>query len=285
MEENNNRYNHREVEPKWKKKSDETRIYRAIDFDKKPKKYILFEFPYPSGDRLHVGHGRSYTALDAMARKLRMQGFNVMLPMGWDAFGLPAENYAIKNKVNPNVVVKQNIEHAKAQAKRWGLSIDWDREIDTTDPKYYQWTQWIFIQLFKKGLAYRQEVAVNWCSFCKTNLANEEVLSDGTHERCGNKTERRMQKQWLLKITKYADRLLEDLKTRKVNIPVIVRAETIKEAKSLYSRGADFVILPEVMAGDMLMDILKDHMGDNSYFKDRPRIELEKLSHKTLSWG
>ncbi len=207
------KYNHREVEPKWEKKWDEAGIYKAIDFDKKPKKYILFEFPYPSGERLHVGHGRSYTALDAMARKYRMQGFNVMLPMGWDAFGLPAENYAIKNKVNPNVVVKQNIEHAKAQAKRWGLSIDWDREVDTTDPKYYKWTQWIFVQLFKKGLAYRQEVAVNWCPFCKTNLANEEVLSDGTHERCGNKTERRMQKQWILRITKYADRLLEDLKT------------------------------------------------------------------------
>ena len=205
-------YNHRLIEPKWEKRWEKSGIYKAVDFAKKPKKYLLFEFPYPSGDRLHVGHGRSYTALDAVARKYRMSGFNVMLPMGWDAFGLPAENYAIKNKVNPNVVVKENIAHAKAQAKRWGLSIDWDREIDTTDPKYYRWTQWIFVQLFKKGLAYRSEVAVNWCPFCKTNLANEEVLSDGTHERCGNKTQRRMQKQWLLKITKYADRLIDDLK-------------------------------------------------------------------------
>ena len=207
------KYNPSEIEPKWQKAWEEAGFYKAVDFDKRSKRYILIEFPYPSGERLHVGHGRSYTALDAMARKLRMQGFNVLYPIGWDAFGLPAENYAIKTGVNPAVTTKENIAHAKAQAKRWGLSFDWDREVNTTDPKYYKWTQWIFLKLYEKDLAYQAEVAVNWCPFCKTNLADEEVLADGTHERCGNQTERRTQKQWLLKITSYADRLLEDLKT------------------------------------------------------------------------
>ncbi|PIU03322.1 leucine--tRNA ligase [Candidatus Shapirobacteria bacterium CG08_land_8_20_14_0_20_39_18] len=207
------KYNPSEFESKWVKVWDEAGIYKAKDFDSKPKKYILFEFPYPSGERLHVGHGRSYTALDAMARKYRMQGYNVLLPIGWDAFGLPAENYAIKMGVNPAVTTKENVANAKAQVKSWGVSIDWDREINTTDPKYYKWTQWIFLKLLEKGLAYQSEVAVNWCPFCKTNLADEEVLADGTHERCSNQTERRMQKQWVLKITAYAERLLEDLKT------------------------------------------------------------------------
>ncbi|MFH0864256.1 MAG: leucine--tRNA ligase [Candidatus Gottesmanbacteria bacterium] len=207
------KYDPGDMEIKWEKKWEMNKLYLAKDSSPKPKKYILIEFPYPSGERLHVGHGRSYTALDALARKYRMLGFNVLYPIGWDAFGLPAENYAIKTGINPAITTAENITNAKAQAKRWGLSFDWSREINTTDPNYYKWTQWIFLQMFKKGLAYQAKVPVNWCPFCKTNLADEEVLADGTHERCGNKTERRLQSQWLLKITAYADRLLEDLNT------------------------------------------------------------------------
>lgn len=200
------------IESKWQKRWQEEGIYKAIDFDKKKKFYLLIEFPYPSGAGLHVGHVRSWAAMDTYGRKKRMEGQNVLYPIGWDAFGLPAENYAIKMGVHPSKVVPQNIANFKRQCQSLGLSFDWEREVDTTDPKYYKWTQWIFVQLFKKGLAYQAEVPVNWCPFCKTNLADEEVLADGTHERCGKETERRPQKQWLLKITKYADRLIEDLK-------------------------------------------------------------------------
>ncbi len=187
-------------------------MYQAEDFGKKKKFYALVEFPYPSGAGLHVGTARSWVAMDAYSRKKRMEGYNVLYPMGWDAFGLPAENYALKMGVHPSKSVAENIDCFRKQCQSLGLSFDWSREVNTTDPDYYKWTQWIFLQLFKKGLAYQSEVAVNWCPFCKTNLADEEVLADGTHERCGKQTERRMQKQWLLKITKYADRLLDDLK-------------------------------------------------------------------------
>lgn len=210
------------TEPKWQKVWEERQFYQAVDppsarggfnvGSEKPKKYILVEFPYPSGERLHVGHARTYCALDAVSRKYRMEGFNVLFPFGWDAFGLPAENYALKTGVHPFVTTSKNIAAAKAQAKRWGLSFDWGREINTTDPSYYKWTQWIFLKLLEKGLAYQAEVPVNWCPKCKSNLANEEVLANGTHERCGELTERRLQRQWLLRITAYADRLLEDLK-------------------------------------------------------------------------
>lgn len=205
-------YHPGEIEIKWQEKWEKEKLYRAVDFDKRPKKYLLVEFPYPSGERLHVGHGRSFTAIDALARKYRMMGFNVLYPFGWDAFGLPAENYAIKTGINPAVTTAQNIANSKKQAKTWALSFDWEREVNTTDPDYYKWTQWIFLKLLEKGLAYRADVPVNWCPSCKTNLAQEEVLADGTHERCGCQTERRMQKQWLLKITAYAQRLLDDLK-------------------------------------------------------------------------
>jgi leucyl-tRNA synthetase len=201
-----------EIEPKWSDFWLKNKVYKAGDISEKPKSYILIEFPYPSGERLHVGHARSYSCLDAVARMRRMKGGNVLYPIGWDAFGLPAENYAVKTGIHPSVTTRENIKHAKAQAQSWGLSFDWDREVNTTDPEYYKWTQWIFIQLFKKGLAYKQEIAVNWCPSCKINLANEEVI-DGKCERCGTQTERRKQSQWLLKITAYADRLLEDLKT------------------------------------------------------------------------
>ncbi len=200
-----------EIESKWQTKWEKAKLYRAKDFDKKPKKYVLIEFPYPSGERLHVGHGRSYCALDAYSRKLRMEGFNVLYPIGWDAFGLPAENYAIKTGINPNITTKKNIANARKQVKSWGLSFDWEREINTTDPSYYKWTQWIFIQLFKKGLAYKEETPVGWCPACKIVLANEEIVG-GQCERCGHQAERKMQSQWILKITEYAQRLLDDLK-------------------------------------------------------------------------
>lgn len=200
-----------EFEPKWAKQWVDRELYKAEDFGSKPKSYLLIEFPYPSGERLHVGHARSYSCLDVVARLRRMKGFNVLYPIGWDAFGLPAENYAIKTGIHPSITTAQNIANAKAQAQRWGLSFDWSREINTSEPSYYKWTQWIFIQLFKKGLAYKKEIAVNWCPSCKINLADEEVI-DGKCERCGTGVERRMQSQWLLKITAYADRLLEDLK-------------------------------------------------------------------------
>ncbi|NIT03571.1 leucine--tRNA ligase [Candidatus Saccharibacteria bacterium] len=203
-------FDHRKIESKWRKEWEKKGLYKAVDFSKRPKRYILIEFPYPSGERLHVGHGRSYSCFDAVARLLRMQGFNVLFPIGWDAFGLPAENYAIRTGIHPAVTTKENIKTSKKQAKAWGLSFDWDREITTTDPEYYKWTQWVFLQFFKKGLAYKKEIPVNWCPSCKINLANEEVVQ-GACERCGTPVTRRMQSQWLLKITEYADRLLKDL--------------------------------------------------------------------------
>ena len=206
------KYDHKKVEKKWQDFWEKEGLYKAEDFGKKKKFYLLIEFPYPSGAGLHVGHARSWSSMDAFARKKRMQGANVLYPIGWDAFGLPAENYAIKTGLHPTKTVSENIKKFKTQIKSLGISFDWSREINTSDPSYYKWTQWIFVQLLKKKLAYQAEVAVNWCPFCKTNLADEEVLADGRHERCGRMTERRMQKQWLLKITKYADRLLQGLR-------------------------------------------------------------------------
>ncbi|MBU3896220.1 leucine--tRNA ligase [Patescibacteria group bacterium] len=202
------RYNPQKIEGKWQKTW--TNLYKAKDFSKKPKFYILVEFPYPSGEGLHVGHCRSFSAFDAVARAKRMQGFNVLYPMGWDAFGLPAENYAIKTGIHPSITVKENIANFKRQMKGLGLSFDWDREINTTDPKYYKWTQWIFLQLFKKGLAYKKKMPINWCPSCKIGLANEEVV-DGKCERCGAPAEQREKEQWMMAITKYADRLIDDL--------------------------------------------------------------------------
>ena len=198
------------IEEKWQNIWDKLNLYQAKDFDKRPKQYILIEFPYLSGDGLHVGHVRSYAALDALARKKRMQGYNVLYPIGWDAFGLPTENYAIKTGLHPIEITKQNIKLFKRQLKSIGLSFDWSREINTSDPKYYKWTQWIFLQLFKKKLAYQAKIPINWCPKCKIGLANEEVISNKC-ERCGTEVLRREQKQWMLKITDYAERLLKDL--------------------------------------------------------------------------
>jgi len=204
------KYNPQKIEKKWQEKWAKQKLSQAEDFSKKPKKYLMVEFPYPSGDGLHVGHVRSYVALDALARKKRMEGFNVLYPMGWDAFGLPTENYAIKTGIHPAKVTEDNIKVFKKQMNSLGLSFDWSREINTTDPKYYKWSQWIFLQFFKKGLAYQSEMPINWCPSCKIGLANEEVIN-GKCERCGAQTEQRTLKQWMLKITAYADRLIDDL--------------------------------------------------------------------------
>ena len=203
-------YNHKVVEKKWQKVWDDEKAFAATDDYSKPKYYALVEFPYPSGQGLHVGHPRPYTALDIVARKRRMQGYNVLYPMGWDAFGLPTENYAIKNRVHPKIVTANNVAHFKDQLHSLGYSFDWDREINTTDPNYYKWTQWIFLKLFKAGLAYKKEMPINWCTSCKVGLANEEVVN-GRCERCGSEVVRKVKSEWMLKITEYADKLIEGL--------------------------------------------------------------------------
>ncbi len=205
-------YNHKEVEQKWQAVWDDEKAFATSNDFSKPKYYALVEFPYPSGQGLHVGHPRPYTALDIVARKRRMQGYNVLYPMGWDAFGLPTENYAIKNHIHPKIVTKNNVARFKKQLHSLGYSFDWDREINTTDPEYYKWTQWIFLKLFKAGLAYKTEMPINWCTSCKVGLANEEVVN-GVCERCGSEVVRKVKSQWMLKITAYADRLIKDLDT------------------------------------------------------------------------
>ena len=216
------KYNHLVVEPKWQKAWEEKGCFHAEENSDKKKFYALIEFPYPSGQGLHVGHPRPYTALDVVSRKRRLQGYNVLYPIGWDAFGLPTENYAIKNHIHPEIVTKNNVARFKKQIQSLGISFDWSREINTTDPEYYKWTQWIFLQLFKHGLAYKKEMAVNWCTSCKCVLANEEVVN-GVCERCGSEVVRKVKSQWMLKITEYADRLINDLDL--VDYPDRVKAQ------------------------------------------------------------
>jgi len=216
------KYNHKAVEEKWQKIWEDKGVFHASDDTEKEKFYALIEFPYPSGQGLHVGHPRPYTALDTVARKRRLEGYNVLYPIGWDAFGLPTENYAIKNHIHPEIVTKKNIARFKKQIQSLGISFDWSREINTTDPEYYKWTQWIFIQLYKHGLAYKKEMNVNWCTSCKCVLANEEVVN-GVCERCGSEVVHKVKSQWMLKITKYADRLINDLDL--VNYPDRVKAQ------------------------------------------------------------
>ena len=208
-------YNFKAIEKKWQDKWEETGAFHAETNSKKPKYYTMIEFPYPSGAGLHVGHPRSYTALDIIARKRRMEGYNVLYPIGWDAFGLPTENFAIKNKVHPKIVTAKNIANFTRQLKMLGFSFDWSREINTTDPSYYKWTQWIFLQLFKHGLAYKQEMPINWCTGCKVGLSNEEVVN-GVCERCGSEVVQKRKSQWMLKITEYAQRLIDDLDDEKI---------------------------------------------------------------------
>ncbi len=203
-------YNPRQIEKKWQEIWEKEGAFEASDNKDKPKFYALIEFPYPSGQGLHVGHPRPYTALDIVARKRRLQGYNVLFPIGWDAFGLPTENYAIQNKIHPKIVTEKNVARFKQQLKSLGFSFDWSREVNTTDPEYYKWTQWIFLKLFEKGLAYKKEAAINWCTSCKVGLANEEVVN-GACERCHGEVVRKVKNQWMLKITEYAERLLEDL--------------------------------------------------------------------------
>ena len=233
------KYNPQEIEKKWQDFWEKNKFYQAEDFSRKPKKYILVEFPYPSGQGLHVGHLRGYTALDVIARKKRMEGYNVLFPIGWDAFGLPAENYAIKSGIHPKITTEENIANYKRQIKSLGFSFDWSREINTTDPKYYKWTQWIFLQLFKKGLAYQAEIPINWCPSCKIGLAREEVV-DGKCERCGTKVEQRKIRQWMLKITEYADRLIKDLE--KVDYLEKIKAQQIEWIGKSEGTEVDFKI-------------------------------------------
>ena len=237
-------YHPQKIEKKWQEFWEKNNFYRAKDplgFQKeeKPKMYILIEFPYPSGVGLHVGHCRSYSAMDAVVRKKRMEGFNVLFPIGWDAFGLPTENYAIRTGIHPKVATEKNIANFKRQLKSLGLSFDWEREINTTDPKYYKWTQWIFLQLFKKGLAYQAEIPINWCPSCKIGLADEEVIN-GKHERCGKEVTQKTLKQWMIKITEYADRLIDDLE--KVNFWEKIKAQQKNWIGRSYGAEIDFPV-------------------------------------------
>lgn len=227
-------YNHLTVEKKWQQVWDDEKAFHTENDYTKPKFYALVEFPYPSGQGLHVGHPRPYTALDIVARKRRMQGYNVLYPMGWDAFGLPTENYAIKNKIHPKIVTKNNVARFKDQLHSLGYSFDWDREINTTDPDYYKWTQWIFLKLFKEGLAYKKEMPINWCTSCKVGLANEEVVN-GVCERCGSEVVRKVKSEWMLKITNYADKLLEGLH----DVDYIERVKTSQRNWIGRSEGAE----------------------------------------------
>ncbi len=241
-------YDFKNIEKKWQKTWQEENTYVTNLDTKKPKFYALVEFPYPSGAGLHVGHPRSYTALDIVSRKKRMEGFNVLYPMGWDAFGLPTENFAIKNKIHPSIVTKNNIARFKEQLSELGLSFDWSREVNTTDPNYYKWTQWIFLKMFENGLAYKKEMAVNWCTSCKCVLANEEVVS-GTCERCNSEVVQKDKNQWMLAITKYADRLIDDLDDPSINY--IERVKSQQKNWIGRSKGAEVTF--KTTAGDDLV--------------------------------
>ena len=261
------KYNYSEIEKKWQKIWDENGTFHAKDDYTLPKFFALVEFPYPSGQGLHVGHPRSYTALDIVARKRRLEGYNVLYPMGWDAFGLPTENFAIKNHIHPEIVTKNNVAHFKEQLKSLGFSFDWSREINTTDPSYYKWTQWIFLQLFKKGLAYKSEMNVNWCTSCKCVLANEEVVN-GVCERCGSEVVRKNKSQWMLKITEYAQRLIDDLddvnfiNRVKVQQTNWIGRSTGAEVTFKTSTGDDLLIYttrPDTLFGATYMVISPEH--------------------------
>ena len=239
------KYDFTRIEHKWQKIWEEQKPYAAVTGDKRPKFYGLIEFPYPSGQGLHVGHPRPFTAMDIICRKKRMEGYNVLFPIGYDAFGLPTENYAIKNHIHPAIVTKQNIERFRSQLKMLGYSFDWDREIDTTDPSYYKWTQWIFLKLWEKGLAYKATMPVNWCTSCKCVLANEEVVN-GVCERCGSEVIRKEKSQWMLRITKYAQRLIDDLD----DVDFIERVKI--QQKNWIGRSTGAEVDFQTTAGDVL---------------------------------
>lgn len=261
-------YSPKEIEEKWQGIWDREEAFQVDRDHTRPKYYALVEFPYPSGQGLHVGHPRPYTALDIVARKRRMQGYNVLYPMGWDAFGLPTENYAIQNKIHPKTVTENNVAHFKSQLKRLGYSFDWNREINTTDPKYYRWTQWIFLKLFKAGLAYKSEMPINWCTSCKVGLANEEVVG-GACERCGSEVVRKVKSQWMLKITEYAQKLIDDLD----DVDYIEKVKTSQKNWIGRSEGAEvdfkiagkedvlrvFTTRPDTLFGATYMVISPEH--------------------------
>lgn len=275
-------YNPKNIEPKWQATWEEQNIYAAHDFDDRKKFYVLVEFPYPSGAGLHVGHVRSYTAMDIIARKKRMDGYNVIYPIGWDAFGLPTENYAIKNKIAPQKATEDNVAVFKKQIKALGISFDWDREINTTDPSYYKWTQWIFLQLFKNGLAYKATMPINWCPSCKIGLANEEVVN-GSCERCGTPSSKKELSQWMLKITEYAERLINDLddvdfleKIKAQQINWIGRSEgahIIFDVKDSEHSLEVFTTRPDTLFGVTYMVVAPEH------------FLLEKLQNKITNWN
>lgn len=299
-------YDHRAIDAKWQKFWAENHFYEARDFSSKKATYILIEFPYPSGERLHVGHVRSYVGMDVVSRKRRLQGENVLYPIGWDAFGLPAENYAIKTGIHPSITTKGNIANAKKQVKSWGISFDWKREINTSDPEYYRFTQWIFLKLYEKGLAYRAEIPVNWCPSCKINLANEEVIN-GNCERCGSQTSRKMQQQWLLKITAYADRLLDDLKTvdyredikrqqinwigRKEGVNITYPLEGSQTVTVFTTRpdtnfGATFIVLaPEHPLAEKIATAEQKETVREYLRKTREKSELERIQEGRKKTG
>ncbi len=287
-------YNFKQIESKWQNVWYTQNTFAAKQDFSLPKYYCLVEFPYPSGQGLHVGHPRSYTALDIVARKKRLEGYNVLYPMGWDAFGLPTENFAIKNHIHPAEVTKNNVAHFKQQLQSLGFSFDWTREINTTDPSYYKWTQWIFLQLFKKGLAYKKEMAVNWCTSCKCVLANEEVVN-GVCERCGSEVIRKNQSQWMLKITEYADRLVKDLD----DVDFIDRVKTQQRNWIGRSTGAEvdfattlgdtltvYTTRPDTLFGATYMVISPEHpyiekWADKLNNLDEVRKYQDEAAHKS----
>lgn len=287
-------YNFKQIESKWQNVWYSQNTFAAKQDFTLPKYYCLVEFPYPSGQGLHVGHPRSYTALDIVARKKRLEGYNVLYPMGWDAFGLPTENFAIKNHIHPAEVTKKNVAHFKEQLQSLGFSFDWTREINTTDPSYYKWTQWIFLQLYKKGLAYKKEMAVNWCTSCKCVLANEEVVN-GVCERCGSEVIRKNQSQWMLKITAYADRLVKDLD----DVDFIDRVKTQQRNWIGRSTGAEvdfgttlgdtltvYTTRPDTLFGATYMVISPEHpliekWADKITNLDEVRKYQDEAAHKS----
>ena len=284
-------YNHHEVETKWQKIWDDEKAFKTSDDYSKPKYYALVEFPYPSGQGLHVGHPRPYTALDIVARKRRMQGYNVLYPMGWDAFGLPTENYAIKNHIHPKIVTKNNVARFKDQLHSLGYSFDWDREINTTDSEYYKWTQWIFLKLFKAGLAYKTEMPINWCTSCKVGLANEEVVN-GVCERCGSEVVRKVKSQWMLKITDYADKLLKGLD----DVDYIERVKVSQKNWIGKSQGAEvdfqltgkedklriYTTRPDTLFGATYMVVSPEHpMIDN--YKDEIKNWDDVIAYREMA--
>ncbi|HYC79716.1 MAG TPA: leucine--tRNA ligase [Candidatus Binatia bacterium] len=285
-------YNHKEIEAKWQKFWEDNQTYTAKDGTGKAKKFILIEFPYPSGAGLHMGHLRPYVAGDAYSRFMRMRGFETMYPIGWDAFGLPAENYAIKNGIHPRISTEQNIANAKKQIKNWGIGFDWSREINTTDPEYYKWTQWIFLQFYKAGLAFESTGLINWCPKDKTGLANEEVI-DGKCERCGTVVEKREMKQWYLRISAYAQKLLDGLKELDWPESVKIQQENwigrsegalIKFPFSKQSESVEiFTTRPDTLFGSTYMVLAPDHPLINKITTEDHRTEVEAYAQAALN--